>query len=165
MGERPAEIWSSFSGTWRQITPESSEGLGSGGPEPGMMFSFAGVTFGMTVVAVLMTINTVFLVPVTLVMVAVAFILAAQGMRTVSRRWALPKTATFDGQVIARWQERVEDTEGRGIVQRAVIDDGQRAWTFSGPRVYPRVTVGDLVQVTFSPRTGELQKLTVTARR
>jgi len=165
MGERPAEIWSSFSGTWRQVTPESSEGLGSGGPEPGMMFSFAGVTLGLTVVAVLMTMNTVFLVPVTLVMVAVAFVLAALGMRTVSRRWALPKTATFDGQVIARWQERVEDTEGSGIVRRTVIDDGQRAWIFAQPHVYQMVTVGALVQVRFSPRTGELQKLTVTARR
>jgi hypothetical protein len=161
----PAEIWSSFSGTWRQVTPESSEGLGSGGPEPGMMFSFAGITLGMTVVAVLMTINTIFLVPVTLAMVAVAAFLAAQGMGTVSRRSAMPKAATFDGQVIARWQEEVEDTEGSGIARCSVIDDGQRAWIFSQPHIYQMVTVGDLVTVTFSPRTGELQKLTVTARR
>ena len=161
----PAEIWSSFSGTWRRVVPESSEGLGSGGPEPGMMFSFAGITLGMTVVAVLMTINTIFLVPVTLAMVTVAFVLAAKGMGTVSRRSALPKTATFDGQVIARWQERVEDTEGREIVWRTVIDDGHRAWIFSPPHVYQMVTVGDLVTVTFSPRTGDFQKLTVTARR
>ena len=161
----PAEIWSSFSGTWRQVTPEPSEGLGSGGPEPGMMFSFAGITLAMTVVAVLMTINTIFLVPVTLAMVAVAVVLAAQGMGTVSRRSAMPKTATFDGQVIARWQEEVEDTEGSGIARRAVIDDGQRAWIFSPSHLYQMVTVGDLVTVTFSPRTGELQKLTVTARQ
>jgi hypothetical protein len=86
-------------------------------------------------------------------------------MGTVSRRSAMPKTATLDGQVIARWQERVQDSEGSGIVQRTVIDDGQHAWIFAGSRVYQRVTVGDLVQVMFSPRTGELRDLTVTARR
>jgi hypothetical protein len=130
-----------------------------------MMFSFAGITLAMTVVAVLMTLNTIFLVPVTLTMLAVAFVLAALGMGTVSRRSAMPKTATLDGQVIARWQERVEDTEGSGIAWRTVIDDGQRAWIFSERHVYQMVTLGDLVQVMFSPRTGELQKLTVTARR
>lgn len=41
--EPPREIWSSFSGTWRQVTPQSTDGLGTGGPEPGMMFSLAGI--------------------------------------------------------------------------------------------------------------------------
>jgi hypothetical protein len=164
--ERPAEIWSSFSGTWRQVIPESSDGLGSGGPEPGMMFSFAGITLGLTVVAVLMTMNTIFLVPVTLAMVAVAVILVVLGLGTVSRRSAMPKSTAFDGQVVARWQERDHDSEGGGgIVRRTAIDDGARAWVFSEPHVYARVVVGDLVQVTFSPRTGQFQRLTVTAAR
>jgi hypothetical protein len=61
-----------------------------------------------------MTINTVALIPVTFGMLAVAVILATLGMGTVRPRFARPKSATFDGQVVARWQERVEDTEGSG---------------------------------------------------
>jgi hypothetical protein len=133
---------------------------------PGMMFSFAGVTLGLTVAAVLMTMNTIFLVPVTLAMVAVAVICIVLGMGTVSRRFAMPKSATFDGQVVARWQQRDHDSEGGdGIVRRTAIDDGVRAWIFAEPHVYAMVAVGDLVQVTFSPRTGQLQRLTVTAAR
>jgi hypothetical protein len=162
--ERPAEVWSSFSGTWRQVTPEPNSGLGTGGPEPGMMFSFAGITLGLTVAAVLITIGTPALIPVTFGMVTLAGILATLGMGTVRRRFALPKSATFDGQVVARWQERVEDTEGSGIVRCTAIDDGERAWVFSAPHVYRSVAVGDLVKVTVSPRTGDLQGLTVSAR-
>jgi hypothetical protein len=39
--------------------------------------------------------------------VATAAILIVLGLGTVSRRAALPKTAMFDGQVIARWLRRV----------------------------------------------------------
>ena len=162
--ERPAEIWSSFSGTWRQVTPEPSSGLGTGGPEPGMMFSFAGITLRLTVAAVLITMGTPALIPVTFGLLTVAVILAALGMGTVRRRFALPKSTMFDGQVVARWQERVEDTEGSGIVRCTAIDDGERAWIFSAPHVYRSVAVGDLVKVTVSPRTGDLQGLTVSAR-
>ena len=158
-------VMSSWAKVWRRVTPEPSSGLGTGGPEPGMMFSLAGITLGLTVVVVLMTINTVALIPVTFGMLAVAVILATLGMGTVRRRFARPKSATFDGQVVARWQERVEDTEGRGIVGCAAIDDGERAWIFHAPHVYRGVAVGDLVEVTVSPRTGDLQGLTVTARR
>jgi hypothetical protein len=165
--ECPAEIWSSFSGTWRQVTPEPSGGLGSGGPEPGMMFSLAGITLGLTVLAVLITTSTALrwaTVPVTLAFLAVAALLVFLGVGTVSRRSAMPKTAAFDGQVIARWQERVQDSEGSGAVRCTAIDDGARAWIFTEPHVYAVAAVGDLVRVTFSPRTGQLQRVTVTAR-
>ena len=129
-----------------------------------MMFSFAGITLGLTVAAVLITMGTPALIPVTFGLLTVAVILAALGMGTVRRRFALPKSTTFDGQVVARWQERVEDTEGSGIVRCTAIDDGERAWIFSAPHVYRSVAVGDLVKVTVSPRTGDLQGLTVSAR-
>jgi hypothetical protein len=161
MGEPPADIWSSFSGTWQQVTPEPSSGLGSGGAEPGMMFSLAGITLGLTVVAVLITTSTVALrwaaVPVTLAMVALAAFLIALGMGTARRRFAMPKSATFDGQVVARWRERDTDSEGSGIIRCTAIDDGERAWIFGERYVYDGVAVGDLVKVTVSPRTGDLQ--------
>jgi hypothetical protein len=46
----------------------------------------------------------------------------------------------------------------------SAIDDGQRAWTCSLSYVYQAFAVGDLVQVTFSPRTGDLKKVRLTAR-
>jgi hypothetical protein len=55
-----------------------------------MMFSLAGITLGLTVAAVLITMGTVALIPVTFGMVAVAVILAALGLGTVRRRFALP---------------------------------------------------------------------------
>jgi len=166
--EPPREIWSSFSGTWRQVTPQSTDGLGTGGPEPGMMFSLAGITLGLTAVPVLMAMgpgtSRWIGAPLALGLVATAAILIVLGLGTVSRRTALPKTATFDGQVIARWQERTDNENGSSTAQCTAIDDGQRAWTCSLSYVYQAFAVGDLVQVTFSPRTGELKKVRLTAR-
>jgi hypothetical protein len=70
----------------------------------------------------------------------------------------------FDGQVIARWQERVENENGASTAYGTVIDDGRRAWICSPRHVYDYFAVGDLVQVMFSPRTGDLQKVRLTAR-
>ena len=166
--QAPREIWSSFSGAWRRVVPEPTSGLGSGGAEPGMMFSLAGITLALTVVPVLMTMDSVtfrwLTAPLALGMLATAAVLVVLGLGTVSRRAVLPKTATFDGQVIARWQERVENDNGSSTAQRTAIDDGRRAWACSLPFVYQQFAVGDLVQVTFSPRTGDLQKVRLTAR-
>lgn len=131
------------------------------------MFSLAGITLGLTIVAALITAGTAAprwaTVPVTLAFVAGAAVLAVLGLGTVSRRSAMPRTAAFDGQVIARWQERVHDSDGSGVLRCTAIDDGERAWIFTESHVYARVAVGDLVQVTFSPRTGQLQRVIVTA--
>jgi hypothetical protein len=102
--------------------------------------------------------------PLALGLVATAAILVVLGLGTVSRRAALPKTAMFDGQVIARWQERVENENGSSTAQCSAIDDGQRAWTCSLSYVYRTFAVGDLVQVTFSPRTGELKQVRLSTR-
>jgi len=101
---------------------------------------------------------------VTLARVALAAFLIAPGMGTVRHRFAMPKSATFDGQVVARWQERDTDSEGSGIIRCTAIDDGERAWIFGERYVYDGVAVGDLVKVTVSPRTGDLQGLMVSAR-
>jgi hypothetical protein len=166
--EPPREIWSSFSGTWRRVTPESTSGLGSGGAEPGMMFSLAGITLGLAIVPVLMAMSPGTFrwigVPLAPGLVATAAVLIVLGMGTVSRRAALPKTAMFDGQVIARWQERVENENGASTAHCSVIDDGRRAWLCSLRHVYDYFAVGDLVQVTYSPRTGDLQKVRLSAR-
>jgi hypothetical protein len=166
--ERPAEIWSSFSGTWRRVIPEPSTGLRRAGAEPGIMFALAGVAFSLTLLAVWMGAADGPLRwvagPPALVLAATAVILAAVGVRMRARRSSVPTTATFDGQVVGRWQEETRDSEGSGLVRCTAIDDGQRAWMFTEPYVYRGVVVGDLVQVTVSPRSGALLRLTVTAR-
>jgi hypothetical protein len=166
--ERPAELWSSFSGTWRQVTPELSRGLRHPGAEPGIMFALAGVAFLLTLLAVWMGLTNDPLRWVAgqpaLVLAATAATLTAVGVHMRARRSSVPKTATFDGQVIGRWQEVVRDSEGSGRVPCTAVDDGERAWIFSEAYVYNYVAVGDLVQVTVSPRSGALLRLTVTAR-
>src|SRR5262249_33102932 len=166
--DSPREIWSSFSGTWRQVTPQATDGLGTGGPEPGMMFSLAGITLGLAIVPVLMAMSPGTFrwigAPLALGLVAAAAILIFLGMGTVSRRAALSKTAMFDGQVIARWEERVENENGASTAHCSAIDDGQRAWICSLRHVYDYFAVGDLVQITFSPRTGDLQHVRLTPR-
>lgn len=166
--ESPAEIWSSFSGTWRRVTPEPSMGLRRAGAEPGIMFALAGVAFSLTLLAVWMGAANGPLRwvagPPALVLTVTAVILAAVGVRMRARRSSVPTTATFDGQVVGRWQEEVRDSEGSGLVACTAIDDGQRAWVFTESYVYHSVVAGDLVQVTVSPRSGALLRLTVTAR-
>jgi hypothetical protein len=159
--DRPDRIWSSFSGTWRQVRPETSGGLGTGGAEPGMMFSLAGLTLALIVVAVLITMDEAAWAtgPVVIAMIAVAAVLIVKGMGTVSRRAALPKSRTFEGQVIAHWQEHTDSESGSGLIQCTAIDDGQRAWIFSQQHLYQHFPVGSLVQVTVSPRTGDLQRV------
>jgi hypothetical protein len=102
--------------------------------------------------------------PLALGLVATAAILIVLGLGTVSRRAALPKIAMFDGQVIARWQEPTDNENGSSTAQCTAIDDGQRAWTCSLSYVYRTFAVGGLVQVTFSPRTGELKQVRLSAR-
>jgi hypothetical protein len=66
--------------------------------------------------------------------------------------------------VLARRQERDSDSEGSEVVRCTAIDDGERAWIFGERHVCDGVAVDDLVKVAVSPRTGDLQGLTVTAR-
>ena len=95
--------------------------------------------------------------PVTLAVVALAAFFIALGVGTVRRRVAMPKSATFDGQIVARRQERDSDSEGSEIVRCTVIDGGERAWIFGERHVYEGVAVDDLVKVTVS-RAREIRK-------
>ncbi|HEX3388121.1 MAG TPA: hypothetical protein VHT94_03705, partial [Streptosporangiaceae bacterium] len=77
---------------------------------------------------------------------------------------ALPRTATFQGQVIARWHEESDSENASSPVPFIAVDDGQRGWTFTGGELFSRVALGDLATVTVNPRSRTLLSLTVTGR-
>jgi hypothetical protein len=92
---------------------------------------------------------------------AVAIILAATAMRIHTQRLALPAVTEFDGQVIARWIEKVgeDDTE----IQCIAVDDGSRARSFEIKGGTFSRAAGVRVRVRLAPRTRKLLDLTVQA--
>ena len=99
--------------------------------------------------------------PLPLILGCAAVTLGVLGVRELARLSAMPPTAAFDGQVIARWLEEDNSENGTGLVPHIAIDDAQRAWTFAGWQVFSRVALGDLVHVTVNPRSGTLLDLRV----
>jgi hypothetical protein len=101
--------------------------------------------------------------PLPLILACLAIGLAVFGLRELARLSAMPRRATFDGQVIARWVEEDNSENGTGRVPHIAVDDAQRAWTLAGGQVFTSVALGDLVQVTVNPRSGKLIDLRVTS--
>ena len=64
--------------------------------------------------------------PVPLIPLAAAALLAAGGVRRLIRLSALPDRATFDGQVIARWEHEIDSESGSSKNAEGYIsvDDG-----------------------------------------
>jgi hypothetical protein len=156
--QRPASAWSSFSGEWRLVPVKRTSTLGMRG---GVAILAGGASLGVVAYAVSIPAGTG---PLPLLLAADAAAVTAVGVRRILRLSALPSTATFDGQVIARWEEQDNSENGSGTVPHIAVDDGQRAWTFTGREVYHRVALGDLVRVTVNPRSGSLGNLTVAGR-
>jgi hypothetical protein len=155
--QRPGEVWSSFSGTWRPVRIRVGLGMGMGG---GFALLAAAAWAGLIAYGVSLPGGTG---PLPLILAAGAFTLAVLGVRVLARLSAMPATATFDGQVVARWVEEDNSENGSGRVPHIAVDDAQRAWTFAGGQVFSRVALGDLVRVTVNPRSGKLIDLRVTS--
>jgi hypothetical protein len=100
----------------------------------------------------------------TAIPVLAALALGAAGAADFLRTLAIPKQVIFDGQVIARWHEESESENTSSTVSYIAVDDGQRAWTFTGTELFSRVALGDLATVTVNPRSRTLIELTVTGR-
>ncbi len=156
--QRPGDAWSSFSGTWRLVKTGPGEGTGMGG---GVATLAGAALLGVIAYALYLGIGAG---PVPLIPLPAAALLAAGGVRRLIRLSALPDRATFDGQVIARWEQETDSENGSSTVRYISVDDGQRGWTFSGDAVYNRVALGDLARVTVNPRSRKLIELTVTGR-
>src|SRR5262249_23945462 len=147
--QRPGDAWSSYSGSWRLVRTGPGEGTGMGA---GVAMLAGAAWLGVIAYAVHLGVRAG---PVPLIPLARAALLAAGGVRRLIRLSALPDRATFDGQVIARWEQETdsESNSSKSTEGYISVDDGQRGWTFSGHATYNRVALGDLVRVTVDPRS------------
>lgn len=151
---RPKAAWSSTSGEWR-LVPIRSPGI----PllsNPFIPLSLAvPLTLAVVFIAVMMrgfpggAPWSVLTIPL-----LIAIALAVYGLAVLSRYLAVPATATFTGQVIARWEEDFERDETTVRVYRYAVDDGQQTWCGEVSQVdFARIRVGDMVQVQAEPRS------------
>jgi hypothetical protein len=159
---RPAQAWSSFTGSWRRVPvgPRGGRALRRGG---GLLTGAAVVGFISIPFVITGIIGWLAVIPV-----LAALALGAAGAADLLGTQAVPKQVTFHGQVIARWQEEESsDGENEHTVRLPMlaIDDGQRSWTcLASEAEFGRAALGDLVQVTVNPRSGTLASLAVTSR-
>jgi len=155
---RPGAAWSSMSGEW-QLVPIRSPGI----PllsNPFIPLSLAAaLTLAVVFIAVMMrglpggSPWSVLIIPL-----LIAIALAAFGLAALSRYLALPATAAFTGQVIARWEEdseRGDDTTVR--VYRYAVDDGEQTWCGEVSQAnFARIRIGEMVHVQAEPRSRTL---------
>ncbi len=156
--QRPTEVWSSFSGSWRLVRIESGERLGMAS---GFALLGGAAWLGLIGYAVSIPGGTG---PLPAILAGGAVLAAGLGVRRIIMMAAIPRTASFEAQVIARWHEESESENTSSTVPYIAVDDGQRAWTFSGAELFSRVALGDLATVTVNPRSRRLIELTVTGR-
>ena len=156
--QRPTEVWSSFSGSWRLVRIESGERLGMAS---GFALLGGAAWLGLISYAVSIPGGTG---PLPAILAGGAVLTAGLGVRRIIMMAAIPRRASFEGQVIARWHEESESENTSSTVSYIAVDDGQRAWTFTGTELFSRVALGDLATVTVNPRSRTLIELTVTGR-
>jgi Predicted membrane protein (DUF2207) len=157
-GRRPRAAWSSMSGEWR-LVPIRSPGI----PllsNPFIPLSLAtALTLAVLIIAVAMrgfpggSPWSVLIIPL-----LIAIALAAVGLAALSRYRALPATASFTAQVIARWEQDIDGGENPNVhVYRYAVDDGQQTWCGEVSQAdFARIRVGELVQVQAEPRSRTL---------
>jgi hypothetical protein len=157
---KPAQTWSSFTGSWRRVPI---------GPRPGRALRRGGGL--LTGAGVLGFISIPFVITgiigwLTAIPVLAALALGAAGATDVLRTLAIPKQLIFDGQVIARWHEEESsggENEQPVSLPMLAIDDGQQSWTcLASAADFDRTALGDMVQVTVNPRFGTLTSIAVT---
>jgi hypothetical protein len=159
---RPAQAWSSFTGSWRRVPvgPRGGRALRRGG---GLLTGAAVVGFISIPFVITGIIGWLAVIPV-----LAALALGAAGAADLLGTQAVPKRVTFHGQVIARWHEEESsggENEHTVRLPMLAIDDGQRSWTcLASAAEFGRAALGDLVQVTVNPRSGTLASLAVTSR-
>ncbi len=156
--QRPAQAWSSFTGTWRPVA--IADDFGTVPKLRGILALSAGaVAFGwLYVTAAIMSIGKV-----SLIFAAGAVLIGAMAAKRFLQWSAAPGPRTFDGQVIARWDQDDTSKDPTVTVHYIAVDDGERGWAFGGYPASNHAAVGDLVRATVYPRSGQLS-LTITER-
>ena len=150
----PTEAWSSFTGSWRLVKIQNTARLGMG---CGIGLLVAAAFIGC--VGWLLTIPSG-TEPWPLLVGAIGFCIGIAGLVNVAKVSAIPRQATFDAQVIARWHTADRSDDGPGKIAHFAADDGTKTWTFGGPDA-DRVGLEDIVKLTVNPRTGDLIEMNV----
>ncbi len=156
-GRRPRAAWSLMSGEWR-LVPIRSPGIPLlSNPFPPLSLA-AALTLAIVIIAVAVRPPGggpawgVLIIPL-----LIAIALAGYGLAALSRYLAVPATAAFTAQVIARWEEDFDSDDTAVRVYRYAVDDGQQTWCGEvSERDFARIRVGDLVQVQAGPRSRTL---------
>jgi len=166
-GRRPRAAWSSMSGEW-QLVPIRSPGIPwLSNPFPPLSLA-AALTLAVLIIAVAMrgfpggSPWSVLIIPL-----LIAIVLAMAGLAALSRYLALPASATFTAQVIARWEEDHDGGENPTVhVYRYAVDDGEQTWCGEVSQAdFARIRVGEMVHVQAEPRSRMLTGLDFTQVR
>jgi len=159
-------VWSSYTGSWRQITigdapPQGWRGAG-------------GTTLSLIAVLLLALAPTTLAVAVVssgavrevaLVVMVVDVVIV---LRMLAKHTAIPRSAEFDGRVIEAWIDEETGENGTSYFPRIAIDDGQRdqAWVFAVSREqYATFTPGTHVHAWVNPRRNTLMEIRLIANR
>jgi hypothetical protein len=148
---RPATAWSSMTGICRQVPIRPAS-------KPRAVVPYV-VLLGFSAVTALNTVRSAALSgigPLQAGLGFVALLLAVAGITGITMRARAPSRATYDGQLIARWRVRAEENIWTWYV---AIDDGEQARAYRAPWLAGHIELGDLVRVTWNPRSRRLVSL------
>jgi hypothetical protein len=87
---------------------------------------------------------------------------AASWFPRFSQRLSIPRRVVYRGQVVKRWIQSDSQDNEAAVLRCCCVDDGlsEVAQTFSlKAKTYKRLSVGDTVQVTYSPRWQLLRRI------
>ena len=132
--QRPTEVWSSFSGSWRLVRIESGERLGMAS---GFALLGGAAWLGLISYAVSIPGGTG---PLPAILAGGAVLTAGLGVRRIIMMAAIPRRASFEAQVIARWHEESESENTSSTVSYIAVDRaagagrGRRSSTSAIPR-------------------------------
>jgi hypothetical protein len=153
-------VWSSYTGSWRQLTvgdppPRGWRGTG------GALLSLGGlVLLGLFPATLAVAILSGGVVRVAALAVMTGDVVMV--LRMLDRHARIPRSAEFDGRVIEAWIDEYTGENGTSYTPRIAIDDGQRdrAWVFSVSREqYATFTPGTHVHAWVNPRRNELTRI------
>jgi Predicted membrane protein (DUF2207) len=159
---RPRAAWSSMSGEWR-LVPIRSPGI------PLLSNPFPPLSLAAALILTVLILGALLRTPggspwgVLAIPLLIAIALAAAGLAALSRYLALPATAAFTAQVIARWEEDVDSDDRNVRVYRYAVDDGEQTWCGEVSQAdFARIRIGEMVHVQAGPRSRTLTAVEFT---
>jgi hypothetical protein len=149
-------VWSSFRGRWHvvKVGPTKARRWGTVGSAVMLLCFAAFFSAVLGVFSHAMTTQYGTLIALS-PLAAAAALLAGSWVPAHLRLRAVPKRATFTGQIVKRWTYEVRGEDSSRTVYCVCIDDGVSldGWSFAIPRkLYATVQMDEVVHVDFNPR-------------